>query len=106
MTQNETLERIVEAREEDQWELWDLLELLRDTGFDPRILWHARPAEPESICRIVPPETPRLYSIASAGEAADGATLDLAVGLLRYESATPTCRTSRADRHRFGVPRR
>jgi sulfite reductase alpha subunit-like flavoprotein len=85
MTHNETLERIVEAREEDQWELWDLLELLRDTGFDPRVLWQAGPVDPESICRIVPPESPRHYSVASAD---DGTGLELAVGLLRYETAS------------------
>jgi sulfite reductase alpha subunit-like flavoprotein len=86
MAESPAVGSIVEAREEDQWELCDVLELLRDTGFDPRILWQARPADPESICRIVPPETPRHYSVASAGE---GRPLELAVGLLRYASAAP-----------------
>jgi sulfite reductase (NADPH) flavoprotein alpha-component len=60
------LREIVNARQEDQWELWDLLDLLYDGGFDTRRLWKAEPWEAESICKIVLPEVYRLYSIASA----------------------------------------
>lgn len=83
---SERLDRIIQAREEDQWELWDLVLLLRESGFDPRVLWEADPADRESICRVVPPETPRLYSVASAKEN-DASTLDLIVGELRYRTA-------------------
>src|SRR5207237_705795 len=50
-----TLRQIIEARAEDQWELWDMLELLTAAGFDPRTLWRAHPSDRESICWVVPP---------------------------------------------------
>jgi sulfite reductase alpha subunit-like flavoprotein len=83
------LRGIVESRAEDQWELWDLLELLAGSGFDPRTLWRAHPGEPQHICRIVPPEQPRMYSISSAVEAEErGADeLHLTIGGLQYTSA-------------------
>ena len=91
------LHDIVDARAEDQWEVWDLLDLLTAHGFDPRRLWRAEPWEPESVCRLVPPENERLYSIASAG-AANGSRLDLLVGPLSYQTETsPTTRA--ATRH-------
>ena len=77
------LDQIVEARAEDQWELWDLLDLLAEHGFDPRRLWRAEPWEREGVCRLVPPEQERYYSIGSAGDI--GPTpVDLLVGELRY----------------------
>ncbi|MFG1922066.1 FHA domain-containing protein [Cryptosporangium sp. NPDC048952] len=60
------LARIVSARMEDQWELWDVLDLVRTAGYDVTRLWSAPPDEADSICRLVPPEVFRLYSIASA----------------------------------------
>lgn len=83
------LARVVSARMEDQWELWDLLELVRDAGFDVTRLWSADPGAAMSICRIVPPEVFRLYSIASA---ADGPaeSIDLVVGGLTYTSPRTT----------------
>ena len=36
ISHNEALRRIVEARAEDQWELWDLLGMLTEAGFDPK----------------------------------------------------------------------
>jgi sulfite reductase alpha subunit-like flavoprotein len=94
------LERIVEARAEDQWELWDLLDLLAEHGFDPRRLWRAESWEADSVCRLVPPEQERYYSIASAGEL--GPTqLDLLVGQLTY--TTESSHTTRAaTRHGVG----
>ena len=68
LTHNETLWRIIEARAEDQWELWELLDMLAQTGFNPKRLWKAHPGERESICWIVPPESFRMYSISSAME--------------------------------------
>ncbi len=66
VTANVTLAQILASRAEDQWELWDLLLLLSDDGFDPTVLWQAHPADRESICWIIPPERYRMYSIASA----------------------------------------
>jgi len=65
ITHNSTLKKIFEARAEDQWELWDLLELISKAGFDTRRFWKASLGELESICRIVPPEVSRMYSISS-----------------------------------------
>jgi len=82
------LKRIIDARMEDQWELWDILNLLYAGGYDVTHLWKAGPWDPESICRVVPPEVFRLYSIASAMDAsAVGAEkLNLIVGGLDYQS--------------------
>ena len=86
---NERLRQIVEANAEDQWELWDLLGVLARAGFDPRVLWRAHPGEREHICRIVPPERPRMYSISSAvrGGGRRAEELHLTIGGLRYVSA-------------------
>ena len=86
---NGRLRRIIEARAEDQWELWDLLEMLNQAGFDPKALWKAHPGQREYICRIVPPELFRMYSISSTMDhtAPDGASeLTLTIGRLLYET--------------------
>jgi sulfite reductase alpha subunit-like flavoprotein len=86
---NAMLREVVRVRAEDQWELWDLLELLARGGFDPRTLWRAHPGERHHICRIVPPEQPRMYSISSAvdGDGRGAAELHLTIGGLHYSSA-------------------
>lgn len=93
LTHNETLHRIVEARAEDQWELWDVLNLLATHGFNPKRLWKAAPGEREHIAQLVPPETFRMYSISSVmapagmGVEAPGQAVDeihLTIGGLNY----------------------
>jgi sulfite reductase alpha subunit-like flavoprotein/pSer/pThr/pTyr-binding forkhead associated (FHA) protein len=90
ITHNSTLKRIIEARAEDQWELWDLLDLISKAGFDNRRFWRASPGELESICRIVPPEVSRMYSVSSMmadSERLTGAAeLHLTVGRLSYKT--------------------
>jgi sulfite reductase (NADPH) flavoprotein alpha-component len=89
VSHNETLGRIIESRMEDQWELWDLIELLTEGGFDPKRLWKAHPGEQESITRIVPPESFRMYSVSSVmdEDGLNGASeLHLTVGRLRYQT--------------------
>lgn len=89
ITYNETLKRILAARAEDQWELWDLLNLLAGAGFNPRSLWKAQPGDRQHICAIVPPERFRLYSISSAldeEQSENGAELHLTVGQLHYQT--------------------
>ncbi|MDQ4076810.1 MAG: hypothetical protein M3220_11275, partial [Chloroflexota bacterium] len=89
ITGNAMLHRIIEAQGEDQWELWDLLEVISTGGFDPTYLWKAHPGDRGSICWLVPPELPRMYSISSAAEHRDGARpteLHLMVGQLRYQT--------------------
>jgi hypothetical protein len=41
LTYDASLRAIIEARTEDQWELWDLLELVARSGFAPQRLWRA-----------------------------------------------------------------
>lgn len=87
LSASETLRRVLNAQMEDQWELWDLLNILYVSRFDTRRFWKADPWEAESICRIVPPEVFRLYSIASAMQAdSQEETLNLTVGGLEYET--------------------
>ncbi len=92
ITASSKLREIINERSEDQWELWDLLDLLFEGGFDTRRLWKAEPWEAESICKIVPPEVYRLYSISSAmpNETAENAgarqRLDLTVRRLEYQT--------------------
>ena len=90
ITHNATLKQIIEARAEDQWELWDLLNLISKAGFDTRKFWKASAGELESICRIVPPEVSRMYSVSSVmkdGERLTGASeLHFTIGRLRYHT--------------------
>jgi len=78
--------RVLHARAEDQWELWDLLDLLSKEGFDVQRFWRAKPWENEAICRVIPPEALRMYSIASASpkNQDSSSTLQLTVGKLSY----------------------
>ena len=89
LTANSRLRRIINARTEDQWDVPSLLQLLSEGGFDPRRLWRAEPWESDSICRIVPPEDVRLYSISSAmspDERVSARRIDLTVASLSYET--------------------
>jgi sulfite reductase (NADPH) flavoprotein alpha-component len=81
-------QRVVDARMEDQWELWDVLNLLYAGGYDVTRLWKADPREADAFCSVIPPEPFRLYSIASAPPPGQPAkTLQLVVAGLAYESA-------------------
>ena len=103
ITYNEKLKQILAARAEDQWELWDLLNLLAAGGFNPRSLWKAQPGDRQHLCSIVPPETYRFYSIASAlGEGqSECAELHLTVGHLHYQTKE-TAVSAPAQRHGTG----
>ncbi len=82
LTHNERLRRILDAWAEDQWELWDLLDLLAEAGYNPRRLWKAIPGDQEHICRIVAPERWRLYSISAVQDD----ELHLTTGGLHYQT--------------------
>src|SRR5258706_15470500 len=90
ITRNSTLKRIIEARAEDQWELWDLLNLISEAGFDTRRFWKASPGELESICRIVPPEVSRMYSVSSLmgddKQLTGASELHFTIGRLSYQT--------------------
>lgn len=95
VTNNETLHHILEARAEDQWELWDLLNVLAEGGFNPKRLWKATLGEREHITRIVPPETFRTYSISSIMDGGNANEMQLTIGGLRYQTReTPVSRAA------------
>lgn len=94
-TQNETLKEQMLRQTTEQWELWDLLLLLRQFGYDPRALCGTAESSisgitSSPICRVVPPETFRMYSISSVTNLATTTAaqeMHLTVGRLRYETA-------------------
>ena len=89
VTSDEALHEIVEQRAEDQWELWDVLALLVERGFDPKGLWKAQAGEAERITKVVSPEIFRTYSISAAAEAGGGdgtEEIELTLSRLRYQT--------------------
>lgn len=89
ITASQHVEKMLRARAEDQWELWDLFEVVSTEGFDIGRFWRAKPWEAEALCRIISPETFRLYSITSTHQKKDGVpsdTLRLTVGQLTYQT--------------------
>lgn len=101
ITASSRLRAIIAARAEDQWELWDLLQVLAEGGYDPRRLWKAEPWDRESICRIVRPPAFRLYSIACAMDdpaAASASAIHLSAGELAYWTQDSTVSLARARR--------
>lgn len=84
LTASNTLRHILNRRLEDQWEMWDALQLLEKNGFDTRRLWKTEPWEAEYIIRLIKPERPRLYSIASSP--VEEGKLELSVAGLEYDS--------------------
>ncbi len=90
LSQNERLQHIIDAWALDQWELWDLLEMLKECGFNPKRLWKAVPGDYEHICRVIPPERWRVYSISSVMEEPDAQSaseIHLTVSGLHYQTA-------------------
>lgn len=93
LTDHPTLRQIINNHTEEEWELWDLLEMLTADGFAPIKLLQTKPNSVEHICRVVPPEYVRLYSISSAmttptgSNLTKGATeLELTIGKLHYKN--------------------
>lgn len=92
LSRSPALLQVIEAHREDELELADALALMSDANYDVQRLWQASPWEPESITRIVLPAQPRVYSIASAPDAALPTRIDLAVRHLRYQAPDSTGR--------------
>lgn len=84
LTASELLQRVLNARAEDQWEVWDILNVLYAKGFDTRRLWKSEIWDVDNICKIIPPEDIRQYSIASAPN--DDNIVNLVVSGLSYET--------------------
>lgn len=79
LTASSTLQQIIDAHKEDQWELWDALALIAD-HYDVQRLWKSEAWYPENLSHIVPPEQFRVYSISSDNPD----YLDLTVASLKY----------------------
>jgi sulfite reductase alpha subunit-like flavoprotein len=91
-SQNEILRRAIFDQSTIRWELWDLLELLAGHGYDPTALWRRDPSSAEHICRVVPPESFRMYSISSNEGGCDRGSAEemmLTVGRIRYPGPDP-----------------
>lgn len=90
LTQNDKLKERILSHTTHLWELWDLIEMLKAEGFDPKRTWQRTGSEQaNSVCSIIPPESFRPYSISSSmASAKTGAQQDLhlTVGRLRYAS--------------------
>ena len=97
LTQNSTLKKIVESHTEEALEVWDLLEMVTDEGFNPRTLWMEHESnlkfkkDEAIICQLIPPEKFRMYSISSImteeERGSNGASrLSLTVGRLQYQT--------------------
>lgn len=67
LTQIEEIKEILDDHKEDQFELWDFLELIKP-HYDTTQLWEIAPWQKENISRILPPNQPRVYSIASSSQ--------------------------------------
>jgi sulfite reductase alpha subunit-like flavoprotein/cytochrome b involved in lipid metabolism/gamma-glutamylcyclotransferase (GGCT)/AIG2-like uncharacterized protein YtfP len=88
-TQSKTLLDAIVNQSVTRWEMWDLLLELSREGYDPARLWRRKPESAEYVCHVIPPETFRMYSIASPMELGpDGAAteIELTVGRLRYDA--------------------
>jgi indoleamine 2,3-dioxygenase/cytochrome b5-like protein len=96
LSSSRALLEVIEAREEDQWELWDILELLSEDGWDVTTLWRS-PDPGESFAGFLLPMRPRQYAIASpGGNGRPAKEIQLLVEPLEYTSER---------RGRPGVPR-
>ena len=99
-----SLQRIVDARMEDQWELWDMLNLLYAGGYDVTHLWKASPGITKASVGWCRRRSFGLYSIASAmDDTAGGAeNSHLIVAGLEYQTPhTPLFLCASASRHRY-----
>jgi sulfite reductase alpha subunit-like flavoprotein len=77
----------------ERWELWELLEKLRQRGHDTTGLWQQPGVGvSEQLSRLVPPQRFRVYSVSSAPQSPlrrGEDNIQLTVGQLRYQAAEP-----------------
>lgn len=104
LTGSPALARIVERQAEQEWELWDMFELLASESCEVDRWWRDLDSH-STLCRLIPPEHFRQYSISSAPDptpdpataevpVADVTRLELTVGLLAYTATTETSRSA------------
>lgn len=82
------VKEIIDQHIEDQYELWDFLQLIAPF-YDTKRLWAGAPWQKENLSRILSPEPARAYSITSwVGKEKQhyGSSFSLAVGELSYET--------------------
>ncbi|RYZ59432.1 MAG: hypothetical protein EOP07_04080 [Proteobacteria bacterium] len=101
LSQNPILACAIKNQTTAQWQLSDLIALLKRDGMDPSCLWRSQYHEASYIARILPPEQFRMYSISSGLEHNEvPSEIHLTVGRLRYrEEEHPDER----HRERFGT---
>ncbi|MDH6574657.1 cytochrome b5 domain-containing protein [Kitasatospora sp. MAP5-34] len=91
LTGSPALARIVECQAEQEWELWDMFELLAGESWQVDRWWRDASAHPV-LCRLIPPEGFRQYSISSAPTHVPGkggvTRIELTVGRLAYRTLT------------------
>ncbi|AKF09356.1 cytochrome b5 domain-containing protein [Sandaracinus amylolyticus] len=92
-TQHPLLEHAITSGTTSRWELWDLLELLATSGFDPsRLVRDPATGEPSAaLAKLLPPEAFRMYSISSVMGSAGGGHADelhLTIGRVAYRTRT------------------
>lgn len=78
---SQIMQQILDAHQEDQWELWDALALV-DDHYDVQRLWKSDAWYQENLSHIVPPEQFRVYSVSSDSTE----HLDLTVASLKYQT--------------------
>lgn len=85
------LKKIINDYREDQYELWNLIDILVEENYDIKHLWVSKAWEAENISRIVPPDSPRVYSVSSSpvpDSSGQPKKVDFTVGYYSYEAKT------------------
>ncbi len=97
-TKDLILKEIVDSHTEDDWELWELLSILGDRGFDYRELCCMKLGKDDNwvnrksiICKLIPPLDFRMYSISSVMKEEErrshgASTICLTVDRLQYQT--------------------
>lgn len=90
ISQSPALRAALESGRAERFELWDVLQALRTEGFDPtRLLDVDEATGTTRLAHVLPPETFRMYSVATATATPETRTpgeIGLTVGRLKYAS--------------------
>ncbi|MET0287488.1 MAG: cytochrome b5 domain-containing protein [Polyangiales bacterium] len=105
-TQSTFLFDAIERGVTERWELWELLEELRQRGHDPQTLWRQPGVSiSERLARLIPPQRFRVYSVSSAPETSlrrGQSNIQLTVGQLRYPAASGCTHAQTAQPEQLG----